>query len=64
MMDLKTMSTYLDSSIRHGSPITESFVRQIKEVIDFHIEKEVKSKNVFKQVVNTLVEEKEKGLWK
>ena len=64
MMDLETISTYLDSSIRHGSPITEGFVREIKEVIDFHIEKEVKSKNAFKQVVNTLVKEKEKGLWK
>tara|TARA_R100001509_G_scaffold158426_1_gene123601 strand:+ start:1749 stop:1946 length:198 start_codon:yes stop_codon:yes gene_type:complete len=64
MMKLETISTYLDSSIRHGSPITEGFVREIKEVIDFHIEKEVKSKNAFKQVVNTLAEEKEKGLWK
>ena len=64
MMNLETISTYLDSSIRHGSPITEGFVREIKEVIDFHIEKEVKSKNAFKQVVNTLVKEKEKGLWK
>ena len=75
MMNLETISTYLDSSIRHGSPITEGFVREIKEVIDFHIEKEVKSNheayhlkvfqmNAFKQVVNTLVEEKEKGLWK
>ena len=63
-MNLETISTYLDSSIRHGSPITEGFVREIKEVIDFHIEKEVKSKNAFKQVVNTLVKEKEKGLWK
>ena len=64
MMNLETISTYLDSSIRHGSPITEGFVREIKEVIDFHIEKEVKSKNAFKQVVNTLVKEEEKGLWK
>jgi len=63
MMNLETISTYLDSSIRHGSPITEGFVREIKEVIDFHIEKEVKSKNAFKQIVNTLVEEKESGLW-
>lgn len=63
-MNLETISTYLDSSIRHGSPITESFVREIKEVIDFHIEKEVKSKKVFEQIVNTLAKEKEKGLWK
>tara|TARA_B100001093_G_scaffold426287_1_gene420141 strand:+ start:1423 stop:1617 length:195 start_codon:yes stop_codon:yes gene_type:complete len=64
MMKLETISTYLDSSIRHGSPITEGFVREIKEVIDHQIQIEDNSKKVFGQIVNTLAEEKEKGLWK
>ena len=64
MMDIRTISTYLDSSIRHGSPVTENFIREIKEVFDHQIQIEDNSKKVFGQIVNTLAEEKKKGLWK